>query len=99
MLWHQVVRPNEQGWQGEEGESAREDQLCIFTPQGPTREKGGCVERRGGIERATCIEFRGEKNPDPETGFDQVKVQNRGHTSLGSSGRSIPKSIGPLQGR
>jgi hypothetical protein len=73
------MRPNERGWRGEEGESAREDVLCICTQQIPTREKGGCVERRGGIERASgCIGFRGERNSGPEAGFDQVRVPNRG---------------------
>ena len=51
---------------------------CIFTPQGPTWEKGGCVERRGGIERASGrIGFRGKRNSGLEAGFDQVKVQIR----------------------
>ena len=60
-------------------ESAREDVLCICTLHVPTREKGGCVERRGGIERASgCTGFRGEMNFGPEAGFDHVKVPNRG---------------------
>jgi len=63
MLWHQVMRPNERGWRGEEAESGREDLLYICTLQVPTREKGGCEEMRGGIERASwCIGFRGERN-------------------------------------
>ena len=66
------------GVAGEEGESASEDVLCICTLQTPTREKGGCVERRGGIDRASgCIGFRGERNSGPETEFDQVKVPDR----------------------
>ena len=67
MLRHQVMRPDEWGRWGEEGESAREDVLCTCTLHVPTREKGGCVERRGGIERALgCIRFRGETNSGPE---------------------------------
>ena len=73
------MRPNERGWGGEEEETAREDVLCICTLHVPTREMGGCVERRGGKERASgCIGFRGERNSGPEAGFDQVKVSNRG---------------------
>ena len=73
------MRPNERGWRGEEGESERADVLYICTLQVPTREKGGCEEMRGGIERASgCIEFRGERNYGPEAGCDQVKVPNRG---------------------
>ena len=69
--WHQVMRSNERGWQGEEGESARKNDLCICTLHVPTREKGGCVERRGVIERASgCSGLRGEKNSGPEAGFD-----------------------------
>ena len=79
MLWHQVTRPNERGWRGEEGESARVDVLCMCTVHVSTREKGGCVERRGGIEKASgFIGFRGERNSGPEAEFDQVKAPNRG---------------------
>jgi len=62
-LRNQVMGPNERGWRGGEGESAREDELCICTLHVSTREKGGCVKRRGGIERAAgCIGLRGERN-------------------------------------
>ena len=73
------MRPTARGWRGEEGESAREDVLCICTLHVPAREKDGCVERRGGIKRASgCIGFREECNIGPEAGFDQVKVPNWG---------------------
>ena len=40
-----------------------------------TREKGGCVDMIGGVERASeCIEFKEKWNSSRETGFDQVKV-------------------------
>ena len=79
MLWYQVMRPNEREWRGQEGESAREDALCICTRHVPSREKGGCVERMGGIERAAeCIGFRSQRDNGPEAGLDQVKVPNRG---------------------
>ena len=79
MMWHQVMRPSEWGWRVEERESAREDVLCICTLHAPTREKGGRVERRGGIERASAfIGLRGERNSGPEAEFDQVIVPNRG---------------------
>ena len=79
MLWHQVMRPIERGWRGDEGEIAREDVLYICTLHAPIRAKGGCVERRGGMERASgCIGFRGETNSGPEAGFDHLKVPNRG---------------------
>jgi len=51
----------------------------ICTLYVPTREKGSCVEKRGGIERASgCIGFRGERNSGLEAEFDQVKVPTRG---------------------
>ena len=79
MIWHQVMRPNQRGWRGEEGESAREDVLCMCILHLLTREKGGRVERRKGIGRASgCTGFRGERNSGPEAGFDHVKVANRG---------------------
>ena len=79
MLWHQVMRPNERGWRGKEGESAREDVLCICTLHVPIQEKVSYVKRSGGIERASWrIRFRGARNSGPEAGFDQVKVSNGG---------------------
>ena len=64
---------------GEEGKSAREDVPYICTLHVHTQEKGGCVERRGGIKRASgCIGFSRKKNSGPEARFDQVKVLNRG---------------------
>ena len=79
MLRHQAMRPNERGWRGEEGESEREDLLCIGTLQVHTREKGGCVEKRGDIEKASgCIGFKGERNSSSEAGFDKVKIPDEG---------------------
>ena len=78
MLWHQVLRPDERGWRGEEGESGREDVLYMCTLQVPTRERGGCEEMRGGTEKASgCSSFRGERSFEPEAGLDWVKVPNR----------------------
>ena len=79
ILWHQVMRPTERGWRGKEGESEREDVLCMCTLHVTTREKGGYVDMIGGVERASeCIEFKEKWNSSPETGFDQVKVPYRG---------------------
>jgi len=78
-LWHQVMRPKERELRGKEGESARKDVFCICPLHVPTREKGGCVEMRGGMKRAFgCIGFRGDRNFGPKAGFDHVKVPNRG---------------------
>ena len=57
------MRLNERGWRGQEGESEGEDVLYTCTQQVLIREKGGCMERREGIERASgCSRFRGENN-------------------------------------
>ena len=101
MLWHQVMRPNERGWRVQEGESAREDVLCMCTLHVPTQEKGGCVERRGGMERAFgCIGFWGERNSGPQAGFDHVRVPDRGaeehwNHEEGRKGRRARKSRCP----
>ena len=58
MLWHQVMRPSERGWWGEEAESEREDVPCMCTLNVPTWEEAGFVKRRGGMESASaCIGF------------------------------------------
>ena len=71
------MRPNTRVWRGQEGESAREDVLCICTLHVPTHERGGCVEGKGGIERASN-RFRGDRNFGPEAGFNHVQVPNQG---------------------
>jgi hypothetical protein len=81
MLWHPIIRPNERGWRGKEGESARKDLLYMYlcTLHVPTWKNGGCLARRGGIKRSSgCIGFRGGRNFGPEVGFDHVKVLDRG---------------------
>ena len=101
MLWCQVVRPNEQGWRGDEGESEREDALYMCTLQLPTREKSCCEEVRGGIERASgCIGFRAEMNSGPEARSDQVHVPNRAPKELwnhdeGRGGRRVQEGLCP----